>query len=61
MITTVPSDNCHAYRGSSTDSKPDQNVANGSTFYEIDTGKAFIFNGNTEAWVEISQGFYIPV
>lgn len=35
----------------STDSKP-TTVANGSTLYEIDTQKVFIFDADTTTWIE---------
>lgn len=40
--------------GTSTDSKPTTGYANGSTFLEVDTGKIFLFNESTSAWVELS-------
>lgn len=38
--------------GKSTDEKP-VNVGNGSTFFEMDTTKAFMFDGEVEEWVEL--------
>ena len=38
--------------GLSTDTKPTQNIAQGSTFTEIDTGKVFFFNETGTQWVE---------
>lgn len=43
--------------GKSTDVKPTEtfkgaNIKNGSTFYEIDTGKVFMLDGDTHEWVE---------
>lgn len=37
--------------GSSVDTKP-LNVLNASTFYEYDTGKLYMFDGDTDTWVE---------
>lgn len=39
--------------GLSTDSKPTENISNGSVFMEINTGKAFLFNEEGSAWVEV--------
>lgn len=53
MITTVTNDSCFDFRGLSTDIKPigsnvsNSNVkypiANGSSFFEIDTGDAYMY------------------
>lgn len=40
------------YRGLSTDEKPIKNVPNGSTFYEIDTKKLYMFDLYNAQWVE---------
>ena len=40
-------------RGLSTDTKPTENIPNGSTFIEINTGKVYIFNEAGAAWVEM--------
>lgn len=40
------------YSGSSTDTKPTDNVGEGSTFTESDTGLVSIFNEDSGAWVE---------
>ena len=34
------------YQGLSTDTKPITNIGGGSTFYELDTGKAWIYDLN---------------
>ena len=39
--------------GTSSDSKPTTGYANGSTFLEVDTGKIYLFNETTSAWVEL--------
>lgn len=39
------------FRGLSTDTKPIGNY-NGSVFFEIDTGKVFMYNQATNTWVE---------
>ena len=64
MITR---DNFRAYRGKSSDTKPnvwhttynadgtilaEANVGNGDTFYEIDTGKTYVADGDGETWEE---------
>ena len=39
--------------GLSGDTKPTENISNGSVFMEINTGKAFLFNEEGSAWVEV--------
>lgn len=49
MVTAV--DNMQKdFRGKSTDSKP-QHVANGATFYEIDTQTLYMFDAESGDWV----------
>ncbi len=38
--------------GTSSETKPTTGIAFGSVFIEVDTGKAFLFNESTSAWVE---------
>lgn len=40
------------YFGASTESKPTTDIADGSVFVEVDTGKAYLYNETTSAWVE---------
>ena len=47
-------------RGLSTDTKPN-NVPNGSTFIEINTGKGYLFNGAAKTWVEIPSGSQVVI
>ena len=35
----------------STDTKPTENVLNGASCIEIDTGKFYLFNGDSKTWV----------
>lgn len=42
------------YRGLSSDTKPTDNVSNGSTFYEMDTGFTSYYDGENEEWTEAS-------
>lgn len=37
----------------STDNKPTTDLVNGSKLIEVDTGKQYLFNEATSAWVEI--------
>ena len=53
MITVSNIGNVYDLRGLSTDKKPLENVGNGSTFLEIDTGKVFIFDKENSIWREI--------
>jgi len=39
-------------RGMSTDTKP-TDVPNGSTFFEVNTGKVFAFDGHGKTWYEL--------
>ena len=39
------------YRGLSTDEKPMQNVPNGSTFFEMDTGATYYFDAYFYMWL----------
>lgn len=39
------------FYGTSSEAKPVQNIAMGSVFIEVDTGKAYLFNETTSAWV----------
>lgn len=41
------------YRGLSTDSKPTENITNGSVFIEIDTGKLYMFDAEGTQWKEL--------
>ena len=50
MITPVGSQEIKL-RGLSTDTKP-MNVANGSSFYEIDTQKYYMFDETNQTWRE---------
>lgn len=43
---------CITAFGLSTDAKPISDISTGSVFIEVDTGKAFLFNESTSAWVE---------
>lgn len=38
--------------GLSTDAKPTVNIATGSIFVEVDTGKVYFFNSDGAEWVE---------
>lgn len=40
------------YRGLSTDTKPIKDVPNGSTYYEMDTKKVFMFDLDNARWIE---------
>lgn len=41
------------WNGLSSDTKPMANVYNGSTFFEMDTKKGFMFDGENKIWREI--------
>ena len=40
------------YTGLSTDTKPTENVPNGSSFYEIDTKSMFLFDAENSTWTK---------
>ena len=42
--------NYYEYAGLSTDTKPTEHVATGSTFTEVDTGHVYFFNEETGKW-----------
>jgi len=50
-ITNTSSEMNKEFRGLSTDTKPSAN--NGDVFFEIDTSKAYMYNGATSTWVEL--------
>lgn len=39
----------------STDQKPTDKVPNGSSCIEVDTGKKYLFDGDSKQWTEISS------
>lgn len=43
---------CAEFKGLSTDLKPINDVPNGSTFYEMDTQKVFMFDEENKVWIE---------
>lgn len=52
MVTIVTEEGGYAdIRGLSTDEKPvDDDIMNGSTFTEIDTGKVSFFDAESKSW-----------
>jgi len=57
MITTIPTDRCQTYYGTSSDEKPiNKYIGNGSQFIEQDTGKIYFFDEENSKWVEVSNG-----
>jgi hypothetical protein len=40
------------YFGTSSETKPTADLADGSVFVEVDTGKAYLYNETASAWVE---------
>ena len=43
---------CAEFKGLSTDTKPNSDIPNGSTFYEMNTGKIFMFDEENKLWIE---------
>ena len=40
------------FYGKSTDRKPTEETKNGAVFYEMDTKKMYMFDGDTSTWLE---------
>ena len=40
------------YTGLSTDTKPTENVPNGSSFYEINTKTMYVFDAENGTWIK---------
>lgn len=45
-------DNTTDMKGLSTDTKPIDGINNGSSFYEMDTKKVFLFDEQNQKWIE---------
>ena len=52
VTTLLCKGNYYEFAGTSLDSKPTDEVATGSIFQEVDTGKVFFFNSDAGEWVE---------
>lgn len=48
-------------RGLSTDTKPTENIPNGSVFIEIDTAKGYLFDGENKRWYEVPEGASVVI
>lgn len=49
-------DALYSFKGLSTDTKPtgsynNFNIANGSTFFEMDTQEVYFYDGDTDSWL----------
>ena len=55
MITYSNSNNDSVWElyGKSSDIKPTSRIPNGSTYYEMDTGKVYIFDEEDAKWWEV--------
>ncbi len=51
MITFINRGHVNEYYGLSTDTKP-TDAPNASTFYEMNTGKLYLFDKENQAWRE---------
>lgn len=47
----------HDVRCLSTDEKPTNRIANGSTLIEIDTGERFLFDSGEKRWNPVGKAF----
>lgn len=52
-VDTPDQASIYELRGKSTDTKPVDDIPNGSTFYEMDTGKVYMFDLETKLWGEM--------
>lgn len=52
MITLNTIYTLQQYEGLSTDTKPTTGVVNGSRFMELDSGKIYMFDADSAAWLE---------
>ena len=52
MITIIPGGITNEYFGPSTEDKPSVHVPNGSTFYEFDTVKLYVYDADLNEWIE---------
>jgi hypothetical protein len=43
----------HDVRCLSTDTKPTENIANGSELLEMDTGKVYVFDRDNMTWIKL--------
>lgn len=57
MITAPGISSVYDIRGLSTDTKPTENICNGTTFFEIDTSKLFIYDEENNIWRELTRKF----
>jgi len=61
MITWVTGDKVQQIRGLSSDIKPTNAslkegiIPNGSVFFEMDTSKIYMFNYDSQTWLEVSN------
>lgn len=61
MITWVTGDKVQQIRGLSTDDKPTDAtlkegiVPNGTVFFEMDTSKVYMFDYDSQTWLEVSN------
>lgn len=49
MISIIPG---NPLCGKSTDEKPNYGMENGQQFYEMDTGKVYMYDAETKTWLE---------
>lgn len=61
MITWVTGDNVQQIRGLSTDTKPTDSslkegiIPNGTVFFEMDTSKVYMFDYDSQSWIEVNN------
>ena len=52
MVTAVNNSRTYALRGLKKDEKPiNSSIGNGSTFYEMDTGKLYFYDEENATWI----------
>ena len=51
----------HDVRCLSTDTKPTEHIANGSSCIEMDTAKGYMFDAANKRWIEIPAGSSVVI
>lgn len=51
-MVSAQTDKTYQFVGLSTDTKPSENLANGSQFIEMDTGKVYFYSEDDGDWLE---------
>lgn len=52
VMVSAQTDKTYQFVGLSTDTKPTENLSNGSQFIEMDTGKVYFYSEDDGDWLE---------